>query len=225
MRPTIEIYWVIMDLQEQLDGKSDNGHTHDDSTLISLAWAKLTGVPSEFPATAHVHTLEEVAGLVTALATKLNAADFPVQLSVNLTNLSTLLAIPSVATAVAGQTITKQADGSIAWTALPTAGSPDGANDPRPARYGEGLLSARPTASGTILGHFYRTTDEDPSTLYRCNGTGWDAIASVSVSTGAVVATSVVDNSIRQDALDDELYKMVSYSDTMASLLLNSYTL
>lgn len=225
MRPTIEIYWIIMDLQEQLNGKSDNNHTHDDNTLISLAWAKLTGVPPTFPAMSHVHTLDEVTGLVTALAAKLNTSDFPVQLSVNLTNLSTLLAIPSVVTAVPGQTITKQSDGSIAWTALPTAGSPDGANDPRPARYGEGLLSARPTASGTILGHFYRTTDESPSTLYRCNGVSWDAIASVSASTTNVIATSVMDNSIRQDALDDELYKVVSYSDTMASLLLNSYTL
>lgn len=225
MRPTIEIYWIIMDLQTQLDGKSDIGHTHDNSTLLSLAWAKLTGVPSTFAPSAHVHTLDDVAGLVSALAGKLNTSDFPVQLSLNVTNLSTLLAIPSVVTAVPGQTITKQADGSIAWTALPTAGSPDGANDPRPARYGEGLLAARPSALGTILGHFYRTTDESPSTLYRCNGTGWDAIASVSASTTNVVATSVMDNSIRQDALDDELYKVVSYADTMASLLLNSYTL
>lgn len=44
------------------------------------------------------------------------------------------------------------------------------------ARLLEGLLAARPAASGNS-GNFYFATDEDGGTLYRSNGTDWNPVA------------------------------------------------
>lgn len=214
-----------MDLQQQLDGKSNVGHTHGDSELLSLSWAKLLGVPSTFAPSAHVHSVSEVTDLINQLSAKMATVSFPTQLQLYVTNLSTLLGIPDKATAVTGQCPVIQSNGTIAWSALPQAGAPDTMNDPRPARYGEGVLSGRPVADSTNLGHFYRTTDENPSTLYRSTSSAWVAIASVGISTGSIEAATVVNGAITTDGLSDDMQRDFSLHDAMSNLVLSSYTL
>lgn len=52
---------TVTGLQAELNGKSPTGHSHP--------WSDLTGVPTEFPPSAHQHTIGDVSGLQTALTT------------------------------------------------------------------------------------------------------------------------------------------------------------
>lgn len=59
---TVRAYFIIMDIQTELNGKSNVGHTHSNSELTSLDWNKLLNVPNFaalYAALSHTHVADD----------------------------------------------------------------------------------------------------------------------------------------------------------------------
>lgn len=86
----------------------------------------------------------------------------------------------------------------------------------------EGLLEDRPAATTAIMGMLYRSTDETPPVVYRCNGSGWTEFSS-SADPETLMRLDEIEGDIEAletavEVLDDAEVETIATQSNKASL-------